>query len=218
MTQDDQDRPDLSEYMTWEELKGLPQHIARRIELWEGRVVWLQTPTPEHQHFSTEFRNALLRRARQETSRHPDVCWRATSETDLFLTRSHKNDFVAPDFMVYRCLSDDVHCVHVDDAFLVGEVRSPSNTESDVRAKKLRYAAGGIPMYWEVELTNSLRDIKRVTASALLRYTQDVFPGIAPLQAAHYVEIADWTPADHPDGIEIGVPFPIHIPWAELAF
>ncbi|WP_433710930.1 hypothetical protein ACQP2U_32395 [Nocardia sp. CA-084685] len=33
------ERPDLPEYMTWEELERLPGEIAEQIELWEGRVV-----------------------------------------------------------------------------------------------------------------------------------------------------------------------------------
>ncbi|WP_036504958.1 MULTISPECIES: hypothetical protein [Nocardia] len=30
------DRPDLPEYMTWEELERLPADVADQIELWEG--------------------------------------------------------------------------------------------------------------------------------------------------------------------------------------
>ncbi|OXR42264.1 hypothetical protein B7C42_05463 [Nocardia cerradoensis] len=33
------DRPDLPEYMTWEELERLPADVADQIELWEGRIV-----------------------------------------------------------------------------------------------------------------------------------------------------------------------------------
>ena len=36
------DRPDLPEYMTWEELEQLPEEIAENIELWDGRVIWLR--------------------------------------------------------------------------------------------------------------------------------------------------------------------------------
>ncbi|MFC6010980.1 hypothetical protein [Nocardia lasii] len=33
------ERPDLPEFMTWEELEQLPEEIADQIELWDGRVV-----------------------------------------------------------------------------------------------------------------------------------------------------------------------------------
>jgi hypothetical protein len=33
------ERPDLPEFMTWEELERLPEEIAEQIELWNGRVV-----------------------------------------------------------------------------------------------------------------------------------------------------------------------------------
>jgi len=38
--------PELPEYMTWEELESLPEEIAERIELWEGRVVWVAPRSP----------------------------------------------------------------------------------------------------------------------------------------------------------------------------
>ena len=36
------ERPDLPEFMTWEELEKLPADLAARIELWDGRVVWVR--------------------------------------------------------------------------------------------------------------------------------------------------------------------------------
>ncbi|MFD8098144.1 hypothetical protein ACFV24_01275 [Nocardia fluminea] len=33
------ERPDLPEFMTWEELERLPEEIAEQIELWAGRVI-----------------------------------------------------------------------------------------------------------------------------------------------------------------------------------
>jgi hypothetical protein len=35
----DVEHSDLPEFMTWEELERLPEEIAERIELWDGRVV-----------------------------------------------------------------------------------------------------------------------------------------------------------------------------------
>jgi hypothetical protein len=36
------EKPDLPEYMTWEELERLPEELADRIELRDGRVVWVR--------------------------------------------------------------------------------------------------------------------------------------------------------------------------------
>ncbi len=47
------ERPDLPEYMTWEELEQLPEEIAGQIELWDGRVVWLRRGPAEHQAFTS---------------------------------------------------------------------------------------------------------------------------------------------------------------------
>ncbi|MFC9897610.1 Uma2 family endonuclease [Nocardia sp. NPDC127579] len=218
MTQDEQDRPDLPEFMTWDELLELPDQIARQIELWAGRVVWARTGTPEHQLYRNLLWKELHRCAREYRASTPEQCWLVNTETNVFLDRSHKNDFLTPDFVAYRCLPKEYDYVHFDDVALVGEVLSPSNTVSDISAKKARYAGAGIPMYWQVELAREPRGIARVTVSALLRYDQELFPGITPLKPVHYVEIAEWTPESNPDGIHISVPFPIHIPWDELAF
>ncbi|MET8800310.1 hypothetical protein ABZV91_28430 [Nocardia sp. NPDC004568] len=52
MSRPDVERPELPEHMTWEELETLPEEIAERIELWNGRVVWLRRGPHEHQEFT----------------------------------------------------------------------------------------------------------------------------------------------------------------------
>ncbi|MEU4648002.1 hypothetical protein [Nocardia fluminea] len=42
MSLPDVGRPDLPEFMTWEDLERLPDEVAERIELWDGRVVWVR--------------------------------------------------------------------------------------------------------------------------------------------------------------------------------
>ncbi|MEV0251145.1 Uma2 family endonuclease [Nocardia sp. NPDC050712] len=215
MTQDDQGRPDLPEYMSWDELEKLPEEIARWIELWDGRVVWNHSGTPAHQHYTIELRNALKQCARLDASSHPEQCWRATAETDVFLQYETSNDFLTPDFMVYRCLPDEHARIHFDDVVLVGEVRSPSNTDGYIRQKKRRYASAGIPFYWEVELAERT-GIANVTVSALEVRTGQLAAGAIPLRPANYIEIAEWTPDQDPDGVNILLPYRIHIPWADL--
>lgn len=46
------DEPDLPEYMTRDELEQLPEQIAGRIELWNGRVVRVPRGPAEHQTFT----------------------------------------------------------------------------------------------------------------------------------------------------------------------
>ncbi|RDI63740.1 putative restriction endonuclease [Nocardia pseudobrasiliensis] len=201
--------------MTWEELEQLPEEIAGEIELWDGRVVWVRRGPMEHQDCTVEMRNALRRCARDDMSSHPEHCWKATTETNVFFGSTGKSDFVTPDFLVCRCLDKRYQDVRASDVSLAGEVLSPSNTPRDVEAKKARYAHAGIPWYWEILLGDE-HPISIVRAYGL--ETNGQLPeGAAPLYPANYVVVGEWSPVDS-DGIVFDHPFSIEIPWSELEF
>jgi Uma2 family endonuclease len=211
------ERPDLPEFMTWEELERLPEEIAEQIELWNGRVVWVRRGPAEHQTFSNRLWSTLERCARKTMSEHPEQCWRVTTETNVFLGRNGKSDFLTPDFLVHRCLGSPYQDVRSDDALLVGEVLSPSNTQMDIEAKKGRYAGAGIPWYWEVTLAREASAIAIVRAYALETGHGRLPDGVHPLRSANYLLAGEWT-HEHSQGIGIEFPFPIHIPWTELEY
>ncbi len=144
-------------------------------------------------------------------------CWRVNLETNVFLGASGKSDFLTPDFLVYRCLESPYQDVRASDVLLVGEVLSPSNTQTDIEAKKGRYASAGIPWYWEVALAPGSSAIATVRAYALETAPGRLPAGVHPLRSANYLLTGEWT-HDNPDGIEIGFPFPISIPWSELEY
>ncbi|MEU2034324.1 Uma2 family endonuclease [Nocardia amamiensis] len=203
--------------MTWEDLERLPEEIAGQIELWNGRVVWVRRGPGEHQIFTARMWAALERCARQDMSADADRCWRANLETNVFLGRSGKSDFVTPDFLVHRCLESPYQDVRADDVVLVGEVLSPSNTQNDIEAKKGRYASAGIPWYWEVTLAREASAIAIVRAYALETGHAHLPEGVHPLRAANYLVVGEWTPGQS-NGVQYNFPFPIDIPWAELEF
>ncbi len=211
------ERPDLPEYMTWEELDQLPEEIANQIELWDGRVVWVRRGPAEHQMFTVRMRNAIEQSARKSTTDRPETCWRVNLETNVFLGASGKSNFLTPDFMVHRCLESPYQDVRAADVLLVGEVLSPSNTPSDIEAKKSRYASAGIPWYWEVILARTKSAIAVVRAYALETEHGRLPQGVRPLRQANYLVAGEWVPADA-DGIHIDFPFPISIPWSELEY
>ncbi|MGQ4597356.1 Uma2 family endonuclease [Nocardia sp. R6R-6] len=211
------ERPNLPEYMTWEELERLPEEIAEQIELWDGRVVWVRRGPSEHQTFTNLLWNGLRRCARQDMSEHTQHCWRVTTETNVFLGGSGKSDFVTPDFLVHRCLESPYQDLRGADVLLVGEVLSPSNTQTDIEAKKGRYASAGIPWYWEVSLAREESAIAMARAYALETGHAQLPDGVRPLRAANYLVVGEWT-RDDPNGVEIDFPFPIYIPWAELEY
>ncbi|MFD7844190.1 Uma2 family endonuclease [Nocardia sp. NPDC059764] len=210
-------RPDLPEYLTWEDLERLPDEVAANIELWNGRVVWVRRGPAEHQAFMFNVTSALKRCARQATIEQPEQCWRADLETNVFFGRTGKSDFMTPDFLVYRCLPTPYQDIRAGDVALVGEVLSPSNTQTDIEAKKARYADGGIPWYWEVTLAREASAIASVRAYVLETEPGRLPVGVHPLRRANYLMAGEWTPADS-EGIEIPFPFAIDIRWAELEF
>lgn len=209
-------RPDLPEHMTWEELEQLPAEIAEQIELWEGRVVWVRRGPREHQRFMRRMTNALERCSRNAGSERPRQCWEVEFETNIFFGHSGRSDFVTPDFMVYRCLPPG-HDVRSGDVVLAGEVLSPSNTRTDVEAKKARYASAGIHWYWEIELVREESAVAAVRAYILQTSPGRLAEGVRPLRPANYLLADEWAAADT-EGIRIDHPFPILIPWEELAF
>ncbi|MGW4326799.1 Uma2 family endonuclease [Nocardia sp. NPDC004573] len=211
------ERPELPQSMTWEELERLPDEIAQQIELWDGRVVWVRRGPGEHQVFTRRLTNSLERCARKSMSDEPEHCWRVTFETNVFLGPTGKSNFLTPDFLVHRCLESPYQDVRGSDVVLVGEVLSPSNSQTDIEAKKGRYATAGIPWYWEVTLAREVSEIATVRAYGLdIGHVQ--LPGrVRPLRAANYILAAEWT-HQNPDGIEVEAPFPISIPWTELEY
>ncbi|WP_233463538.1 Uma2 family endonuclease [Nocardia gipuzkoensis] len=208
---------DLPEFMTWEELERLPEEIAEQIELWDGHVVWVRRGPAEHQTFTNRLWATLERCARKDMSANPEQCWRVTTETNVFLGRTGKSNFLTPDFLVHRCLGSAYQDVRGSDVILVGEVLSPGNTQTDIEAKKGRYAGAGIPWYWEVTLAREISAIATVRAYGLDIGHAQLPDGVHPLRAANYILAAEWT-HQNPEGIEFDFPFPITIPWTELEF
>ncbi|WP_433523171.1 Uma2 family endonuclease [Nocardia pseudovaccinii] len=211
------ERPDLPEYMTWEELEQLPEEIAEQIELWNGRVVWLRRGPAEHQAFTFALTSALKSSARKAMTELPQQCWRVDFETNVFFGDAGKSDFVTPDFLAYRCLDKPYQDIRAADVILVGEVLSPSNSQTDMEEKKARYAQADIPWYWEIALAREKSEIAYVHAYALATEVDHLPPGVRALHPANYILTGKWSPNDSA-AITINFPFPITIPWSELEF
>ncbi|WP_342216684.1 Uma2 family endonuclease [Nocardia asiatica] len=166
----------------------------------------------EHQAFTFALTSALKRSAREGMAKQPEHCWRVDFETNIFFGDTGKSDFVTPDFLAYRCLDAPYQDIHAKDVLLVGEVLSPSNTQTDMYAKQARYARAGIPMYWEVTLERERSAIEMVRAFALETTHGELLPpGVHPLRQANYLVTGEWSPKNS-DAITTDFPFPIHIP------
>jgi hypothetical protein len=170
----------------------------------------------EHQKFTRRLVNEIERCAREYMSIRPERRWEVESETNVFLGATGKSDFLAPDFLVHRCIPP-YQDVRAADTVLVGEVLSPSNTQSDIEAKKSRYAAAGILWYWEVTLRPDISAIATIRAYGLETGVATLPEGVRPLHRSDYRLVGEWTHTDLV-GVSFGYPFPIDIGWSALAF
>ncbi|NNH71747.1 Uma2 family endonuclease [Nocardia uniformis] len=209
------DSTPLPDRMTWDELAALPAEQAERIELVKGRPVWVRTGPPEHQRFATRVRNALEVCGRDSMRARPGECWQVDTETNVFLSRA-KDDFLTPDFLVYHCPDEPWTPIFAEDVVIVGEVLSPSNHIGEMLAKQARYAEAGISEYWEVLLDREGRRIDTILTYALST-PGDLPDGVTPLRPRQYAQVGEWSHRVHPV-ISLGHPFPISIPWADLAY
>ncbi|MFE3442440.1 Uma2 family endonuclease [Nocardia sp. NPDC059180] len=213
------ERPELPEHMTWEELGRLPEELAGQIELWDGRPVWIPRGPLEHQQYAGLLWTALRRTTGRENSDNADSdqCWQVGMGTNVFLQTNGKSDFLTPNFLIHRCLEPDFQDIRASDVVLAGEVLSPFDIQTDIEAKKARYAASGIPWFWEVQLARDPRRIVGVRAYGLATSHGPLPDGVLPLRRANYIVAAEWFPGET-DGIDFDHPFPILIPWAELEY
>ncbi|QMU73512.1 Uma2 family endonuclease [Streptacidiphilus sp. P02-A3a] len=203
--------------MTWDELERLPDEIAEAIELWDGRVTWLRRPPHEHQQVSALMWSALTSSAKQRATDPKDdgkrPCWQVSMETNVFFSMD-KNSFLAPDFLVRRCLERGADTFAAD-VSLVGEVLSRSDTPSRREWKMTQYAEAGIPWYWEVDLdSGNTWDVTAVRAYELALIQTDGLK-VKPLRSAMYALVGEWSAGDV--GIDFPEPFRIGISWDDLA-
>jgi hypothetical protein len=207
------------EFMSWDDLERLPGDIAGEIELWNRRVVWNKRGPMEHQRFMVRMHSALesnARRAMQDCSGVPGgpLRWQVGAATNVFFA-ADKSSYLTPDFLIRQCLPRGADTAAAD-VSLVGEVLSRSDDHARVEWKKARYAEGGIPWYWEVELDSGASwDISVVRVYELVQIPAAGL-AVKPLRPATYILAGEWEPGDA--GIEFPEPFQLWISWEDLAF
>ncbi|MFD4462224.1 Uma2 family endonuclease [Nocardia sp. NPDC058480] len=200
----------LPETLTWEEFLALPDAIAQCVEgLDHGRVIWARTGPRRNQRAAVRLRNALESAWSAVRTEH-DECFEADVEQPIFFTA--KNDFLKPDFILYRCLPDQEQDVPASAVVIAGEVLSPSNSVQDMTRKTTRYAEAGIPWYWEVDAGEQAVTIR---INALLPAPEHRPAGVTPLRAFHYEPVAQWVGVGD---FTYHLPFPFTIPSKSLAY
>jgi Uma2 family endonuclease len=182
----------------WEEM---PEGICRRIEVIGGQVIFMQSPSRDHQK-AVSLLWMALRGHSAKAAADTGQCLDSSPDADLRLDNAplhHRR----PDVIVFRCI-ERTALPAAEDALLVVEIVSPTSRVTDKIEKLAVYAEAGVPHYWIVETRNGA--ISTVTWYAL------------PEDDKRYEVRACWTPAETPEGIRAEEPFPVRIAWDELAF
>jgi hypothetical protein len=133
--------------ITEEEYEALPSEIAKSIEVVHGRVIFCESPTPNHLRVSRNLTMAFL------AARPVSPCVDVLQDTDMryrhrnphVVRAGKKFTFRRPDIAILRCLKPDAQ-LWSDDVLVAAEITS-SDDEVDFNDKRAEYAAQGIPVY-----------------------------------------------------------------------
>jgi Uma2 family endonuclease len=133
--------------ITEKEYEALPSEIAKCIEVVHGRVIYRESPTPNHQRVSGNLTEAFL------GARPVTPCTYVLQDADI--RYRHGNPRVVPagkkftvrrpDIAVLRCLLPDA-LLWSDDILVAVEITS-SDDDVDFNDKRAEYAAQAIPAY-----------------------------------------------------------------------
>ncbi|ROO88999.1 Uma2 family endonuclease [Actinocorallia herbida] len=141
--------------ITEEQYEALPADIARTIEVVDGRVIFCQSPTPEHRTVSFNLTAAL------KGARPKGPCVAVLQDTDMWYVYANVRKSAEgkhftlrrPDVSVLWCLKPRARMTSAD-VFVAIEISS-TNTETDFADKKAEYARQGIEVYLIVVMAES---------------------------------------------------------------
>ena len=126
-----------------EEYDALPEEVARRIEVVDGRSIMSPSPSVQHQLL-------VLGLAAELRSRRPDGL-RVVFDIDVRLVDVPLR-VRRPDIVVCRVDPAKDVVLRPQHVALVVEVVSPNSVATDRLHKAAEYAAAGIAHYWRVEM------------------------------------------------------------------
>ena len=126
-----------------EEYDALPEEVARRIEVIDGRIMMSPSPSLLHQLLVLGMAGALKAQC--------PAGLRVVCDFDLRLADEPLH-VRRPDMMIFNADPAVVSILRPEHLTLVVEVVSPNSVTTDRLHKAAEYAAAGIPHYWRVEL------------------------------------------------------------------
>jgi Uma2 family endonuclease len=129
--------------ITPEEYEAMDEELCRRIEIVDGRVAFMASPSYEHQMIALNLWNALREKLPEGYGAVVDLDVRLR-DTPLLVRQ--------PDVIVFRKDGRSGKApLRADSVVLVAEVVSPGSVTVDRVDKPAEYAAAGIPHFWRLE-------------------------------------------------------------------
>lgn len=182
--------------ITEEGYNALPDEVARSIEVVDGKVIFCESPTREHQRVSLNLSWAL------KSARPASPCLEVLPDTDMYYdqidTRVAGSDrrftMRRPDITVHRCLPPGIRLTS-SNVLVAIEIVS-TNSQTDFIDKRGEYAAQRIPVYLIVILSGASVD-------SIEEYRLD-WSGRSYQLATVHRGILD---TDLPEGLKVSVPF-----------
>jgi Uma2 family endonuclease len=134
----------------------LPEHLSRKIEVEDGRIIVCESPSPSHQRISRNLIQALMD-VTEKHDRETRSCHEVNGELDVLFTEVPQFHYRRPDAIVYRCVPAGRGGRWKDkpqagDVVIAVEVVSASTVTEDLYTKRTLYANAGIPHYWIIRM------------------------------------------------------------------
>jgi Uma2 family endonuclease len=134
----------------------LPEHLSRKIEVEDGRVILCESPSPSHQRISRNLIQALMD-VTEKHDRETRSCHEVNGELDVLFTEVPQFHYRRPDVVVYRCIPQNrggrwKDKPRASDVVIAVEVVSASTVTEDLYTKRVLYASVGIPHYWIIRM------------------------------------------------------------------
>jgi Uma2 family endonuclease len=131
-----------------EDVEKIPEKV--RVELIDGKLYYLAAPTPINQVIAGE----IFVRLKSHIDKKGGDCMAGMAATDFKLDPDSNKTMVQPDVFVI-CDPQVLGLKRMTGApDLVVEILSPSNSESKMNEKMLKYRDAGVPEYWAVNYDN----------------------------------------------------------------
>lgn len=138
---------DMKRKYTTEDIRALPDGI--RAELYDGRLIYMETPSMEHQRILAE----LLYEFMSYQKKHNGKCRTFPAPTGVYL--SDEFNYLEPDLVIV-CPKDE-NDQRLRDRGIFGapdfvlEIVSPSSRLQDYYRKTSRFLEAGVREYWIVD-------------------------------------------------------------------